>query len=117
MDADHASRLAREWLSAWNRHDVDAILAHYAEPLAFTSPLVVKRLGRADGTIRSLAELREYVRMGLQASPDLRFELLECLLGVDSLCLYYRNHRGQHVAEVLHLGPDGRIHQVHVHYS
>ena len=117
LSAADASELARAWVRAWNDHDLDAILSHYAEPLRFTSPLVVTRLGRADGTLRSKAELRAYFAQGLDAQRALRFELEAVLPGVDSLALCYRNHRGQSVVEVMRLNGDGLVDQVMVHYA
>ena len=38
---------ARDWVAAWNRRDVDAIVAHYAPDGRFTSPVALERLGTA----------------------------------------------------------------------
>jgi ketosteroid isomerase-like protein len=35
-----SERLARDWVEAWNRHDLDGIMAHYTDDVAFTSPFV-----------------------------------------------------------------------------
>jgi len=112
-----ARRVAEAWLRAWNEHDLNAILAHYADPLHFTSPNVAQRMGRADGTLHSKAELRDYFAHGLAAQPDLRFELEDVLLGVDSLALRYRNHRGRRVVEVMHLDGRGQVYRATVHYA
>jgi ketosteroid isomerase-like protein len=42
----------REWIAAWNAHDLDRILAHYAEDVEFRSPFVAKLMGRSDGLVR-----------------------------------------------------------------
>ena len=34
-----AKRFAREWIEAWNSHDLDAILSHYATDVVLTSPV------------------------------------------------------------------------------
>lgn len=117
MTAAQAREFAQDWHEAWNRHDLEAILAHYADPLEFTSPLVVQRLSRADGTIRNLAELRAYFAVGLAPGSTLRFELLEAIPGVDSVALRYRNHRGQTVIEVMHRNAAGKVDRVMVHYT
>ena len=112
-----AKRVAAAWVLAWNDHDLEAILAHYADPLHFTSPNVVKRMGRPDGTLRTKAELREYFGQGLRTQPQLRFELHDVLLGVDSLAVVYRNHRGQRAVEVMHLDGRGQIYRAVVQYA
>lgn len=117
MTPEQALHMAQEWVQAWNAHDLEGILAHYADPLEFTSPLAVQRLGRADGTIRSKAELRDYFAQGLAPGSALRFELLEAIPGVDTVALRYRNHRGQTVIEVMRLNAAGQADRVSVHYS
>ena len=63
-----AQATTREWLRAWNQHDLDAVMRLYADRLEFVSPLVVERLGRADGTITRKDELRDYfARSGVAA--------------------------------------------------
>ncbi len=100
---------ALEWIDAWNRHDIEAIMGHYADPPHHTSPLIVERLGRADGTIRTTSELRDYFQRGLASSPPLHFELLGAYPGVSSVAVHYRNHRGRTVIEVMHFNPAGKI--------
>jgi len=116
MDQQQANAIAADWVEAWNAHDLERILAHYAETLEFTSPLVVERLGRADGTIRRKAELRDYFAVGVGPGSTLRFELLDVLPGVASVTLYYRNHRGRTVAETMFFGADGKVSRAAVHY-
>ncbi len=116
MEQGKADAIAAEWVAAWNAHDLKRVLSHYAEDLEFTSPLVVERLGRADGTIRTKPELRAYFAVGLAPGTDLHFELLDVLPGVDSLTLYYRNHRGRTVAETMFLDARGQVRKAAVHY-
>jgi hypothetical protein len=65
---------------AWNRRDLEAIMVRYADDVALSSPLVVTRMGRADGWLHGKAEVREYFALGLQA-PGLHFELVDVLFG------------------------------------
>lgn len=115
MDLDGARAFASAWVDAWNRHDLEAILDHYADPPAHTSPLVVERLGRADGTIRDRAELAAYFARGLASTPPLRFELVDVLPGVSSVAVVYRNHRGRTVVEVMVLDDRGKVVRSLVH--
>lgn len=116
MDQQQADCIAAEWVAAWNAHDLERVLSHYAQTLEFTSPLVVERLGRSDGTIRTRAELRDYFAVGLAPGSTLKFDLIDTLPGVSSITLYYRNHRGRTVAETMFFGPDGKITKAAVHY-
>ncbi|HVJ40753.1 MAG TPA: nuclear transport factor 2 family protein [Dongiaceae bacterium] len=48
----------RNWIAAWNRRDIDAVLAHYAETAIFVTPKADSIIGR--GEVRGKAELRQY---------------------------------------------------------
>lgn len=112
-----AQHLASQWVEAWNAHDLDAILSHYAENIEFTSPFVVKLTGDSSGTLHGKAALRDYFSRGLSAYPDLHFDLLRVLAGVDSVTLYYRSVNGLYAAETMQLGPDGLVTRVLAHYA
>ncbi|MHA3023564.1 nuclear transport factor 2 family protein [Mycobacterium sp. BMJ-28] len=92
---------AQDWLDAWNRHDVEAVLAHFHEDVVFTSPLAAELLPGSGGVVRGKAALRDYWTRGLAALPDLRFEMVGVYRGVSGVVINYRNHRGQLVNEVL----------------
>lgn len=116
MNDRQANSLARAWIEAWNRHDLDAIVHHYATDVEFTSPFVPALSGEPSGTIHGREPLKEYFRKGLQTYPDLHFELLRTLTGVDSLLLYYRSVKGLLAAEMMTVNGEGQIQAVRVHY-
>lgn len=117
MDLEPARHLSEEWLAAWNRHDLEAIMGHYGDPIEFVSPRVVTVLGRVDGTIRSRDELRAYFRRGLATQPGLRFTLVRVLVGPAGWTICYTNHRGQHAAEAMFVGAAGKVARAIVHYD
>jgi steroid delta-isomerase-like uncharacterized protein len=102
-------------IEVWNRHDVDEILALYAEDVELTSPLAVDVVGSA--VVRGRDELREYFSTALKANPDLKFVLHDVLRGEDSITFYMSSLGGRKVAEVLFINPDGLIGKVFAHYS
>lgn len=112
-----AEQIAREWIEAWNRHDLDAIIAHYANNVEFTSPFVVKLLRDYSGTIKGKEALRSYFGKALAAYPDLKFDLIQVLSGVDSVTVYYRSVEGMMAAEVMMLNSSGEIVKVMAHYG
>lgn len=111
------------WVDAWNAHDLERIMALYAEPLRFHSPLIVLRTGRKDGFISDLGSLRAYFSRGLSEQfgrglseqPAPHFALEATLRGVNSLVVLYRSHRGR-TAEVMSFDDRGRIVETRVHY-
>lgn len=40
MNATALSEFAQHWLTAWNNHDVEAVLGHFADDVVFRSPAV-----------------------------------------------------------------------------
>jgi hypothetical protein len=112
-----AHEIAREWLDAWNQHDLEAIMAHYADDIQFWSPLIVQRLGLASGKIESKAQLRSYFAQGLESNPNLHFTLLQVLTGVDSLTIYYRRDNGLESAEMMVLDEHHKVIMARVHYN
>lgn len=57
MSVDPVS-FSRAWIAAWNRRDVEAVLAHYAEGAVFVSPKAISFVGRTE--LRGKDELRHY---------------------------------------------------------
>ena len=112
-----AEQVAREWVEAWNSHDIEAIMSHYADDVELTSPLVVRLLGDPSGTVRGKENLRSYFEEGLAANPDLGFELCRVLAGVESLALCYRSIGGRRASETMVLDSRGKIVRVLVHYD
>lgn len=117
MDHETAQRFAREWYAAWNAHDLDRILSHYADDVEMASPLVCLLTGEADGRIAGKEALRAYFTAGLEKYPSLRFEPLELFVGVNSLVLHYVSANGQAAAEVVFLDEDARIARYLAHYT
>src|SRR5262249_61909451 len=70
---DAMMRFAEAWIAAWNRRDVDAVLAHYADDAQFTSPIARAVVGRA--VLRDKQELGDYWRGALARIATLEFRL------------------------------------------
>src|SRR4051812_39784550 len=100
LTTEHAQMLAKEWIAAWNAHDLDAVLLHYAENVAFTSPFVARLLGSGQDTVHGKTALRDYFARALAVYPDLQFELHAVLTGVESFTVYYRSVGARLAAEV-----------------
>jgi ketosteroid isomerase-like protein len=116
LTTSDAARLADEWFAAWNAHDLEAIIAHYAEDVEFVSPFVAVLNDDPAGIVRGKDELRAYFARALERFPDLRFEPLDVLVGVDSVTLSYVSVGGRRAAEVMTVGDDGQVTRVLAHY-
>jgi ketosteroid isomerase-like protein len=117
LQPSFAREFAQDWVGAWNSHNLEPIVSHYEDDVLLSSPVALKLLG-GDGSVRGKAALREYFQRGLQAYPDLRFDLLDVLWGTETMVLYYVNNvRGSKTAEVMLMSPAGRIQRVWANYD
>jgi hypothetical protein len=117
MTEEDARAFADAWVAAWNAHDLDAIMGHYAKGVVVTSPLVTRRYGHADGMLRGRKRLREYFEIGLRHMPDLRFELKHVLSGPSGLAIVYARENGALAVETISLTKKGKARRVRVYYS
>jgi hypothetical protein len=97
------------WLRAWNAHDLEAILALYAEDVEFSSPMTAKLGSNPTGVVRGKAALRELFDIGLRRYPSLRFVPIEEFRGIDRSALLYVGIEGRPVVEIHALDPSGLI--------
>ena len=117
MTEDEARSFAADWIEAWNSHDLDRIMTHYAEDLVLVSPIAAQLLNDPAGIVRGKDSLREYFQKGLQAFPQLRFDLIEVMRGLSSIVLYYKNQKGTKSGEFMELNPQRKITRVVANYS
>jgi predicted ester cyclase len=117
MRKEEAWTLAEHWIAAWNAHDLDRIMGHYDDAIELTSPVAAQLLGKADGRVVGKANLRAYFQRGLEAFPNLNFQLVNVLWGVKSVVLYYINHKGTHTAEFMEMSASGKVAKVVGNYS
>src|SRR5690242_11075706 len=94
MTRDEIRQLAEDWIASWNARDLEAIISHYDERVELISPVAEQLLGNSNGKVSGKASLRAYFKRGLEAYPELHFELKDVLAGVNSLVLYYTNQKG-----------------------
>src|SRR5262249_15097946 len=73
MTYDAMMRLAEDWVAAWNRRDVDAVLAHYVDEAQFTSQIARSVVGKA--VLGNKQELAAYWRAALARITTLEFTL------------------------------------------
>jgi ketosteroid isomerase-like protein len=109
--------LANQWVAAWNAHDLNLIMAHYADEVELISPVAAKLLGKQDGKVLGKANLRAYFQRGLEAYPELQFRLEDVLWGLNSVVLYYTNQKGTRTAEFMELSVAGKVARVVANYN
>ncbi len=106
MDQAHAETFVASWASAWNSHDLERVLAHFADDAVFTSPIAASLVPETHGTLTGKDAIRSYWQLGLDRIPDLHFRVRQVFTGIDCLVVNYENQAGAHVSEVLHFRGD-----------
>lgn len=117
IDADFAQRFAKDWLQAWNDHDLDAILAAYSEDVEFHSPRIRIVTGKPVNSVVGKTALREYWSKALEQARDLFFEVDQVFAGSDTITIVYTNHRSQTVAETVVFDAKGRVRRSYAAYA
>lgn len=116
LDSAFAQHFTADWIDAWNRHDLDAILAHYADDFEMRSPYIAQIGGEPSGVLRGKSAVGAYWTAALAKMPELHFTLLDTFVGVDSLIIHYQGVRGP-VAEVFEFDPNGLVIRAAAHYA
>jgi ketosteroid isomerase-like protein len=117
ISPERAQAFAREWIDAWNSHDLDRILSHYADDFEMTSPFIVDLMKDPKGTIKGKEKVRAYWAEALNRIFNLHFQLIEVLAGVNSITIYYHAVLGKRAAEVLFFNKDGKVNRGVAHYN
>lgn len=117
VNRERAWQFAQEWLDAWNAHDVDSIIKHYADSIEFCSPIVQKVLGDPKGVVLGIDKLRDYFSRQLQKFSTLHFQLLDVFTSPQSIVLYYKINRGLLASEVMILDDTMKAVKVFANYD
>jgi len=112
-----AYSLAKNWIAAWNAHDLNKIMSHYDEQVVLVSPIAAKILDESSGMVKGKEALRAYFQKGLEVYPNLNFELLEVMWGISSVVLYYTNQKGTKSGELMEISAAGLVTKVIAHYN
>lgn len=117
IDEEFALRFAHEWIAAWNSHDLVRILSHYSDDFEFSSPKIVEIAGEPSGRLKGKEAIGAYWAKALVRIPDLRFELINVLCGINALVIVYRGAAGKVAAEVFEFRPDGKVCRSSANYA
>jgi hypothetical protein len=109
--------LALDWIAAWNKRDIDKIMYHYADNVIFYSPTVIKRWNSPEGKIEGKSKLKEHFLKGFELVPNLHFEYLDLLYGIDGMTIIYKRESGVLAADVVTLNDENKCILVKAYYG
>ena len=120
MTRSDALRYAADWIEAWNRLDIEAVLATFDDGVAFTSPRALATVGM--DTVRGKEALRAYWVAALAHVSSLRFVLERMIWDPETheLAIVYVseiNGSARRVSENLRFGQDGKVHTAEVFHG
>lgn len=112
--------VAQAWLGAFNRHDLEGLLALYADDCVHTSPKLRDRKPETQGLVTGKAALRDWWRDAFERLPKLHYQKVAITASIDRVVLeYVRQTPGEpdlSVAEVFEV-KGGRIAASHVFHG
>src|SRR3954453_18996760 len=118
MTKAFATVFAKSWVDSWNSHDLEKILSHYSEDVTIESPMAIKLYPQSGGIVAGKSEVRKYWTIGLERSTDLKFEILDVLIGVNSFALYLFNTSSKKKSvEVMSFNIENKVDKVIVCFS
>jgi hypothetical protein len=112
-----AHEFAKEWIEAWNSHDLDRILTHYSDDVEITTPMIKIALGNDSGSLKGKEAVGVYWRQALIKLPDLHFELIDVAASMNSVAVYYRSVMNKNTIEVMFFNKDGKVNKIIAHYT
>lgn len=112
-----ARQFTQEWIEAWNSHDLDAVLSHYADDFRMSSPFIVQLAGVASGTLQGKQSVRKYWEAGLQRFPQLQFEHIATFEGAGGLAIHYKGPNGRLSVEVFRFDAHGLVTEAAAYYQ
>lgn len=117
LNDTEARRFSDSWYAAWNRHDLDAIMSHYAESIEHSSPFIARYNDDPEcRPLRGKVLVRDYFGRALQRNPTLRFDAMHLAVGVQTVALVYRRMTGEMAVETFRLR-DGLVEASVSHYG
>jgi ketosteroid isomerase-like protein len=111
---------ASDWAAAWNRRDLEAVLAHFSDAVVFSTPRALEVVGQP--TVRGKAALRAYWSLALDRIAELHFVVVRTVWdpGRGELGIVYDrqvNGHSDRAMELLSFDSEGQVQSGEVFYG
>lgn len=116
IEASFAEHFANDWIASWNAHDLPRILAHDADDFVMESPMIVMLAGEPSGRLIGKSAVGAYWQQAIAQIPDLHFEPIAVLPGVNSLVPHYRSAGDRLASDVLTFDAERLVIHTAAHY-
>lgn len=108
---------ATSWIASWNAHNMEEILSHYSDDIEITTPMIKLAAGIESGSLKGKDQVAAYWTKALQKIPDLHFELIDVMEGVNSVALYYKSVMNKNAVEVMFFNNEGKVNRMYALYT
>ncbi len=113
LTREAAEEFVTTWIAAWNRHDLDAVMAMCADDVVFESTFLIDMFDTPSGILRGKDELRRWFAANMAPGEIHIDDPIHVLVGLDSVVLV-ESISGTVAANVFTLH-DGKITRSVVH--
>ncbi|WP_435354417.1 nuclear transport factor 2 family protein [Emticicia sp. SJ17W-69] len=115
---EFAEHFTQEWIESWNSHNLDIILSHYTDDFCIRTPMAAKLFPESNGVVDGKENVRKYWTIGLERIPNLKFELIDFLVGIDGITIYYLNTAtNKKTAEVMSFDENLKVNKASAYYT
>lgn len=90
--ADTTRAIALRWFAAFNAHDLEALLALYADDAQHFSPKLKVRRPETNGLVIGKPALRDWWRDAFERLPSLQYEVLKLTADEEQVFMEYIRH-------------------------
>jgi hypothetical protein len=108
---------ANSWIASWNSHNMEDILSHYSDDIEITTPMIKLAGGIESGSLKGKEQVAAYWKKALQKIPDLHFELIDVMEGINSVALYYKSVMNKKAVEVMFFNQEGKVNRMYALYT
>lgn len=117
MTYEDVAAHAKDWIEAWNAHDLERIMSHYSQDVVFEAETVRARWGKPDGKLIGIEELKKHFALGLKLAPQLKFQLEQVLIAPSGYAVLYSRENGNRVIDCVILNDAGQAVKVTAYYG
>lgn len=89
---DTNTLIAQRWFAAFNAHDLEGLLALYADDAEHYSPKLKVRRPETNGVVTGKDALRDWWRDAFQRLPTLRYEVIKLTADDEQVFMEYIRH-------------------------
>ncbi|HSZ33202.1 MAG TPA: nuclear transport factor 2 family protein [Puia sp.] len=112
LDYLKLSELAKDWINAWNKGDINSLINHYSDNVVFYSSAAKRRWGVPDGKLSGIEALGNHFRKAFEEFPSMKVTFRKLLRGADGVLLVYERENGKMMADFVQFNDQGKVTEV-----